>query len=191
MHSCTSNFHTTSDRDSLARITSLLTSLRTTRHDRLSQQQQSVKKLQRRQLALEQQRELDMDHAGLTQHASEIVRLDGVKFKIAKEASDAEIESGRLEGECRRAEGALGDLDAGGDDGGAAMGRGRGAKGADDRDVLKLKLYRSLGIDMEPDKEGAWTRAVVRNAHCGVVDVVDLTSATDGAASTERIWGCL
>lgn len=40
-------------------------------------------------------------------HAEEILRLDGEKFRIAKEANDAEIESERLEGDVRRAEGVL------------------------------------------------------------------------------------
>lgn len=48
-----------------------------------------------------------------SEHAEEILRLDGEKFRIAKEASDAEIEGERLEGECRRSEAMLTELEEG------------------------------------------------------------------------------
>lgn len=48
-----------------------------------------------------------------SQHAEEILRLDGEKFRIAKEASDAEIEGERLEGDVRRAEVVLRELSEG------------------------------------------------------------------------------
>ena len=45
----------------------------------------------------------------------------------------------------------------------------------DDEVLLRLKVYRSLGIDIERDeKDGEWTRAVVRNDRKGDVHVVNM-----------------
>jgi kinetochore protein Spc24 len=39
---------------------------------------------------------------------------------------------------------------------------------------LKLKVYRSLGIDIEADNAGNYNKAVVRNAQKGDVHVVNI-----------------
>lgn len=49
--------------------------------------------------------------------------MDGRKFRVAKEASEAEIEGERLEVECGRAEGVLGELKRTGRDGAHVDGR--------------------------------------------------------------------
>lgn len=60
---------------------------------------------------------------------------------------------------------------------------------------LKLRLYRSMGIDAEQDQHtGEYTRAVVRNPQRKDVHVLDL-SETHRAGSTtglaDRVWACL
>lgn len=45
----------------------------------------------------------------------------------------------------------------------------------DDEVLLRLKVYRSLGIDIERDeKDGEWSRAVVRSDKRGDVYVVNM-----------------
>lgn len=51
-------------------------------------------------------------------HASEILRLDTEKFKIAKQASDLEIEGERLQSDLQRLSGVAGDLEEEGVEGG-------------------------------------------------------------------------
>lgn len=41
---------------------------------------------------------------------------------------------------------------------------------------LKLKVYRSLGIDVETDATGVYNRAVIRNAQKGDVHVVNINT---------------
>lgn len=48
-----------------------------------------------------------------TEHAAQILALDTQKFKVAKEASDLEIEGERLEGELLSLEKQLGDAENG------------------------------------------------------------------------------
>ena len=51
-------------------------------------------------------------------HASEILRLDTEKFKIAKQASDLEIEGERLQSDLQRLSGVQGELEEEGVEGG-------------------------------------------------------------------------
>ncbi|KJZ78044.1 hypothetical protein HIM_02681 [Hirsutella minnesotensis 3608] len=45
----------------------------------------------------------------------------------------------------------------------------------DDEVLLRLKVYRSLGIDIERDeRDGEWSRAVIRNDRKGDVHVVNM-----------------
>lgn len=56
---------------------------------------------------------------------------------------------------------------------------------------LKLKLYRSLGIDLEADAQGQFSRAVVRSAQKGLVNVIPIDSSLPRTAYADRIWGAL
>ena len=55
--------------------------------------------------------------------------MDGKKFRVAKEASDAEIESERLDSDCAQTEAQLEELIRQGREGGSA----RGGRGGDDK----------------------------------------------------------
>jgi kinetochore protein Spc24, fungi type len=51
----------------------------------------------------------------------------------------------------------------------------RGAPVDDDEVLLRLKVYRSLGIELERDgRDGEWSKAVVRNDRRGDVHVVNI-----------------
>lgn len=63
-------------------------------------------------------------------HAASIVELDTQKFRIAKTASDLEIESERLEGELEGLKATQADLEAQGVEGDEAMRREREADDA-------------------------------------------------------------
>jgi len=39
---------------------------------------------------------------------------------------------------------------------------------------LQLKIYRSLGIDIEPDEAGNYNKAIIRNTKKGDVHVVNI-----------------
>ncbi len=124
-------------------------------------------------------------------HASHIVELDTQKFRIAKAASDLEIDGGRLEQEMEGLKNRLYDLDIQGLEGDDAA---RARRELDDPTMsvvlfpqhhifhfadrrvhsLKLKVYRSLGIDVESDTSGNYSKAVIRNNQKGDVHVVNI-----------------
>ena len=124
-------------------------------------------------------------------HASHIVELDTQKFRIAKAASDLEIEGERLEQECDSLKNRLHELDVQGLEGDDVV---RAKREVDDPTMsvsiiskrtscklancldcsLKLKVYRSLGIDVEADASGNYNKAVIRNTQKGDVHVVNI-----------------
>lgn len=60
------------------------------------------------------------------------------------------------------------------------------------RDRLKLKVYRSLGIDVEADPQsGIYNKAVVRNAVKGDVHVVNVDPKFSRFFYANYFWGTL
>lgn len=119
------------------------------------------------------------------------MELDTQKFRIAKAASDLEIEGERLEQELDGLRSRLHELDVQGLEGDDMV---RARREADDPTMLvppryvdflrkvadstkcslKLKVYRSLGIDVEADASGNYSKAVIRNTQKGDVHVVNI-----------------
>lgn len=105
------------------------------------------------------------------EHASEISRLDTQKFRTAKAASDLEMETERLAGQLADLGARLQELELQGVEGGPGSER----DAVEDEVLLRLRVYRSLRIDVERDeRDGEFTRAVVRNDRKGDVHVVNL-----------------
>lgn len=168
----------------MSRIGESISTLQQARELRVREAEAALKKLSRQLGGLSSQHdELVSSHRSAADHASSIASLDTRKFRTAKAASDAEAEAERLalraadlaarlqELEMQGAEGGDGDGDEGGGD--AATRRRRDA--VDDEVLLRLKVYRSLGIDIErDDRDGEWARAVVRNDRKGDVHVVNM-----------------
>ncbi|KAF2650814.1 Spc24-domain-containing protein [Lophiostoma macrostomum CBS 122681] len=181
---CTKNFKFDGDRDSLLRISDSLSTLSTFRTQHLSSLQTTLSKLSRQQQTLSGQHNHTLSQHNPTTHASEILRLDTEKFKIAKQASDLEIEGERLQAELGRLGGVLGELEEEGVEGGE---RERGVD--EDATVLKLKVYRTLGIDVEADSTtGLYNKAVVRNAAKGDVHVVNIDPKFSRHFYTNYFW---
>lgn len=84
------------------------------------------------------------------------------------------METERLQAQLAELNARLQELELQGLDGGAENGNGGGG-GVEDEVLLRLKVYRSLGIEIERDsKDGEFNRAVVRNDRKGDVHVVNI-----------------
>ena len=128
-----------------------------------------------------QHEELVSTHSS-SAHASEISRLDTQKFRTAKAASDLEMEAERLSSQQADLAARLQELEMQGVEGEDAA---RRRDPVDDEVLLRLKVYRSLGIELERDEKdgsgsgggggsGEFAKAVVRNDRRGDVHVVNL-----------------
>ncbi|KAI8941668.1 hypothetical protein NX059_002880 [Plenodomus lindquistii] len=180
---CTSHFKIANDTASLSRISDSLSTLSTFRTQHLSSLQSTLSNLTRTHQTLSANHNHTLSQHNPTTHAAEILRLDTEKFKIAKQASDLEIEGERLASELARLGGVVSELEEEGVEGGVE------ARPDEDATVLKLKLYRSLGIDVEADPTtGTYKKAVVRNAAKGDVHVVSIDPKFSRHFYTNYFW---
>ncbi|KAK1580145.1 Spc24 subunit of Ndc80-domain-containing protein [Colletotrichum navitas] len=168
------NFNIQPDKQAVARINESLSTLQQARELRLREAENALKKLSRQLNTMSSQHaELTSQHSS-TAHASEIARLDTTKFRTAKAASDAEMEAERLAQQAADLAARLQELEIQGLDG-SADDQARRRDPVDDEVLLRLKVYRSLGIEIERDgRDGEFSRAVVRNDRKGDVHVVNM-----------------
>ena len=137
---------------------------------------------------------------------------DGLFVGVDVEVSDGvvdelEIESERLESELEVLKERLADLEAQGLEGDEMTRREREmddstmwvsllipeklGMGCTDYDSLRLKIFRSLGIDIEPDEAGNFNRAVIRNSRKGDVHVVNIDSKFSRFFYANYFWSTM
>ncbi|CAK7244692.1 MAG: putative kinetochore protein spc24 [Sporothrix thermara] len=176
------NFNTAPDKAAVARIKESLSTLQEARQLQVEQAEAALKRLARQLNTLGAQHdELASKHVSAA-HAPTIAHLDTQKFRIAKAASDLEMETERLSAQAADLSAKLQELELQGDDGpmtggSGGSGSGSGSAATDDEVLLRLRVYRSLGIELERDSaghDGEWSRAVIRNDRKGDVHVVNM-----------------
>ncbi|EON96618.1 putative kinetochore protein spc24 protein [Phaeoacremonium minimum UCRPA7] len=172
IHHTINNFNIAPDKVAVARVNESLSTLQQARELRLQEAENALKKLSRQLNTMQSQHnDLTSTHSSVA-HASEIARLDTQKFRTAKAASDLEMETERLSSQAADLAARLQDLELQGVDGSPAD---AARDPVDDEVLLRLKVYRSLGIDIERDeKDGDFTKAIVRNDRKGDVHVVNM-----------------
>lgn len=96
-----------------------------------------------------------------------------------------EIQTERLGAEIESARAVMADLDTQGPEGGEGN-----RDGLDDEVLLKLKVYRMVGIEVEADKEtGLYEKAVVRSRTGGDVRVVNVEPRLGRWFYANYFWG--
>lgn len=173
----------------MARVNESLSTLQQARELRIRDAEASLKKLTRQlNTQTSQHDDLVAAHSS-ADHASRIARLDTQKFRTAKAASDAEVEAERLAQRAADLRARLQELELQGVEGDEAA---RRRDAVDDEVLLRLKVYRSLGIDIERDeREGEWSRAVVRNDRKGDVHVVNMDKKFSRYFYANYFWSTL
>ncbi|KAH9221357.1 Spc24 subunit of Ndc80-domain-containing protein [Leptodontidium sp. 2 PMI_412] len=166
------NFNIQPDKHAVARVNESLSTLQQARDLRVREAESALKKLSRTLTTLNNHHQETLSSHSSVAHASEIATLDTQKFRIAKSASDIEIESERLSSQLADLQARLQELELQGVDGGDNVRRGL----IDDETSLKLKVYRELGIDIERDEDGEYSKAIIRNSRKGDVNIVSIDS---------------
>jgi kinetochore protein Spc24 len=201
------NFNINPDKLAVARINESISTLQQARDLRLREAEGALKKLSRTLTTMNSQHEELVATHSSSSHAAEIARLDTQKFRTAKAASDAEMDVERLAQQLADLQARLAELEAQGDEGApAAASAARGPDGEiadsvlDDEVLLRLKVYRSLGIDVEREAgsggaigegagEGEFTKAVIRNDRKGDVHVVNIDKKFSRFFYANYFWG--
>ncbi|PHH68357.1 hypothetical protein CDD82_618 [Ophiocordyceps australis] len=177
------NFDIENDKNAHSRIMEGLARMQQVRDATIRHLQDDLHKLSRQHTALDAQLRHLADAQKEADHASRNTKLDTLKFRTAKAASDAEAETERLASQAADLAARLEELDLEGVEGRLIHGQGSMTGGAaramgdvvDDEVLLRLKIYRTLGIEIERDDDsGEWRRAVVRNDDKGDVHVVNM-----------------
>ncbi|RAL13754.1 Spc24-domain-containing protein [Aspergillus homomorphus CBS 101889] len=171
IHHTIGNFNIHPDRQAVTRINDSLATLQQSRELRMREAESALRKLSRHLSALNNQHEEAMAAHDAGRHAAEMVELDTKKFRVAKAATELEIESERLETELEMLKERLAELEAQGVEGDEPTRREREM---DDATLLRLKIYRSLGVDIEADETGNFNKAIIRNSRKGDVHVVNI-----------------
>ncbi|KAH8681326.1 Spc24 subunit of Ndc80-domain-containing protein [Xylariales sp. PMI_506] len=188
------NFNIAPDKAAISRIHDSMSTLQSARDLRVNAASAQLKKLSRTLHTLHSQHEeLAAQHSS-TAHASEIARLDTQKFRIAKACSDLEMEGERLASTAADLGARLQELELQGVEGGLddATASGTRRDPIDDEVLLRLKVYRSLGIEIERDgRDGEFARAVVRNDRKGDVHVVNIDKKFSRYFYANYFWGTL
>ncbi|OAL31317.1 hypothetical protein AYO20_08227 [Fonsecaea nubica] len=166
-----SNFNIAPDKAALSRVNDSLSTLQQSRELRVRDAETALRKLSRQLATLSSQHREVLSGHDSGRHASEIVQLDTRKFRIAKQASELEAESERLEAELERLKLRLSTLEEQGVEGDEST---RQTREVDDPTILRLWLYRSLGIALEQDEAGNYNKATIANTKKGDVHVVNI-----------------
>jgi kinetochore protein Spc24, fungi type len=122
-----SNFNIAPDKAALSRVNDSLSTLQQSRDLRTRDAETALRKLSRQLATLSSHHREILSGHDSGRHASEIVRLDTKKFRVAKHASEVEAESERLEAELERLKLRLTDLEEQGVEGDESMRRAREA----------------------------------------------------------------
>ncbi|KAH6672767.1 Spc24 subunit of Ndc80-domain-containing protein [Plectosphaerella plurivora] len=190
-----SNFNIQPDKAAVSRVAESISTLQQARDLRIRESENALKKLSRSLNTMASQHaDLTSAHSS-TAHASEISRLDTQKFRTAKAASDAEVEAERLAQQVADLNARLQELEVQGVEGGGDPNRrGMSRDPLEDEVVLRLSVYRSLGIEIERDDRGSgevFARAVVRNDRKGDVHVVNMDNKFSKFFYANYFWQTL
>ena len=106
-----SNFNIAPDKAALSRVNDSLSTLQQSRDLRIRDCETVLRKLSRQLATASSQHKDTISGHDSRRHAQEIVHLDTRKFRIAKSASEIEMESERLEGELESLKNRLAELE--------------------------------------------------------------------------------
>jgi Spc24 subunit of Ndc80 len=111
IHHTIDNFNIQPDKLAIGRINESLSTLKQSRDMRIQDAENALRKLSRNLATLSSQHKETISTHDSVSHAAEISELDTKKFRMAKAASEVEIESERLEGELEELKTRLADLE--------------------------------------------------------------------------------
>ncbi|KAI9830930.1 MAG: hypothetical protein M1819_005312 [Sarea resinae] len=148
IHHTIGNFNIDPDKNAVGRINESLSALQQARDLRLREAESALRRLSRTLSTLKSQHAETTSTHSPTAHTNHILSLDTQKFRLAKTAADLEIENDHLSTTLLTLQAKLADLESQGLEGDDAE---QSKRDMEDETLLRLKIYRSLKIDVEAD----------------------------------------
>ncbi|BFZ59425.1 putative kinetochore protein spc24 [Saitoella coloradoensis] len=179
-------FQTSSDLSAIARIQDGFHDIAESRERRRDETRLALKELSRA-LALEKSTyDSLVNSPSREEHASSMLAADRQKFSLAKSINDVESELQSEEAKLQRLKDeliALEQEDPSDDSSAKAA--------ADNIAVLKLRVYRSLGIDLEEDGAGGFAKAHIRTLDNKDVRPLNIENKYGKYFSANNFWDFL
>jgi kinetochore protein Spc24 len=170
---CIENFNISGDMESLAKCKGDLSKVADMRGKILDDSRNTLRALARKMDIAKQSMEASVSAASKKEHGAKMIQLDREKFSLAKNINELESSSHHLESQLARLKEELEQVDGEDAMANAMMEAEDGTlyvvlygvilvsfNGSGNR--LKLKVYRSLGIDIQEDGAGGYNKAVIR-----------------------------
>ncbi|KAI5779237.1 Spc24 subunit of Ndc80-domain-containing protein [Geopyxis carbonaria] len=178
------NFDITSDTRAVARINDELATLRAARAKQADELRSHLRLLTRKADVAEQSVASSEAALRARNHGANMVALDREKFALAKSVNEIESNTHALEGQLARLREELEEVDA-------EDPEERAVLESEDGTLLKLKVYRSLGIDVQEDGAGGYNKAVIRNPNKGDVHVVNIENKFSPFFYANYFWNVI
>ena len=183
----TQKFATTADKSTVARIADTQATLDQARELSKRAGYDALRSLTQNYNRLKSNYEETTKGHSAVEHAAEISGMDKEKFKIAKGLTGLESTNAHLNAELAGLHARLAELENEGPEGGKESRR----TDMDDEVLLKLSVYRSLGMEVERGADGEYRKVVVRGRGKGDVAVVEVDGKGSRAWYAGYFWGAL
>lgn len=148
------NFNIPNDTRALSRIADNLTKLRSSRQKVQDEHRATLRLLSRKAEIAGSSLESSIAAAKARNHSEKMLIADRENLGLAKSVNELESTTHALEGQLARLREELKKIEST-----DLLGT---AVEEDDGAALKLRLYRSMGIELEEDESGIYTKAIVR-----------------------------
>ncbi|KAK6512755.1 kinetochore-associated Ndc80 complex subunit spc24 [Arthrobotrys conoides] len=183
-HSVLEAFHIQSDIERLATINENAQTLQKLRKTELDETRAALRSLSRSLDAAKSSVEASLAVAAKREHAKTILDLDKQKFALAKNVTELEKSNHLMEANLAKMKDEYEGLDL-------ESPMQSNTALSEDETILRLKIYRSFGIELKEDGAGGYSSAIINKKDQGDVAMIKLDSRLKRSTYTDFFWDAI